>query len=231
MLHLLQFPFFTLGWIKTHHPGPPAATVWRSPRTPACRSRESTRQDSVTGQPAGSPDPSQECSGAARQSSNYPAAGATATTENPDCTTAASITAAAALNSASDSLLCAAGSDNGARTKPRTKTFSTTQGRAAAAGETSTGSPLLSPSATTHCWVWGPWSHALELKCRLLFLLLWRLGLIIWRDLRATVRFGIRGDLSNTCLQAVSFTIFFLILLWSRSDCQYSFIWKIKKLS
>lgn len=178
---LLQFPFFTLGWIETHHPGPPAATVWRSPRTPACCTRESTRQDSVTGQPAGSPDSSQECSGAACQSSNYPAAGATATAENPDCTTAASIATAAAtttLNPTSDSLLCAASSDNGTRTKPRTKTFGTTQGGAAATGETSTGSkedrplgPLLSPLATTHCWMWGHWSHASELKYRLLLLL------------------------------------------------------------
>lgn len=54
---------------------------------------ESTRQDSVTGQPASSPDSSQECPGAACQSSNHTAAGAATTTENPDRTTASIITA------------------------------------------------------------------------------------------------------------------------------------------
>lgn len=138
-MYFLQFPFFTLGWIETHHPGPPAATVWRSPRTSACRARESTREDSVTGQPTSSPDSSQECPGATRQSSNYPAAGAAATAENPDRTTASIVTAAApaaTLIPAGNAFLCAAGSDNGTGTEPRTKTFSTTQGGTSATGET-----------------------------------------------------------------------------------------------
>lgn len=130
--------FFHVGWIETHHLGPPAATDRRSPRTSACCVRESTGQDSVTGQPAGSLDSSQECPGAACQSRNYSAAGTAATAENPDCTPASFFTAtttAATRSPASDTFLCAAGSDHGTRTKPRTETFSATQNGAAATGE------------------------------------------------------------------------------------------------
>lgn len=138
VVSLLQFLFFTLGWIEAHHPGPPAATVWRSPRTSACCAREPTRQDSITGQPVGSPDSSQECPGAACQSSHYPAAGATATAKNSDCTTSSIVTApapAATFNPTTYSVLRAAGSDHGTRTKSRTKTFSTTENGTAATGE------------------------------------------------------------------------------------------------